>query len=53
LSELEAMPLVEQLPNNVSVIMPSVDYTVTEPVLMPKPKEVFVEEKKKWLKKLL
>jgi len=52
LSELEAMPLVEQLPNNVSVIMPSVDYTVNEPVLMPKPKEVFVEEKKEVAEKI-
>jgi hypothetical protein len=48
LSELEAMPAVEQLPNNVSVIMPSVEYTVAEPVKMvepvivEKPKEVFV-----------
>ena len=39
LAELEAMPTVETLPNNVSVIMPSVDYAVAEP------KEVFVEEK--------
>jgi len=56
LSELESIPSVNQLPNNVSVIMPSVDYTqnvpiinkvleqpvVTEkPVLMVKPNEVF------------
>ncbi len=63
LAELEAMPTVETLPNNVSVIMPSVDYAVAEPmkviepikveettiaaepILMTKPKEVFVEEK--------
>ncbi len=30
LAELEAMPTVETLPNNVSVIMPSVDYAVAE-----------------------
>lgn len=56
LSELEAMPAVEKLHNNVSVIMPSVDYTQNtpiitriveqpavkeKPVLMEKPKEVF------------
>lgn len=56
LSELESIPSVNQLSNNVSVIMPSVDYpqnipiinkvleqpVVTEkPVLMEKPKEVF------------
>ena len=56
LSELESIPTVNQLSNNVSVIMPSVDYTqnvpiinkvveqqvVTEkPVLMEKPKDVF------------
>ena len=56
LSELESMPTVNQLPNNVSVIMPSVDYTqnatiitkevetaemVVKPILMEKPKEVF------------
>ncbi len=63
LAELEAMPSIETLPNNVSVIMPSVDYAVAEPmkviepikveettiaaepILMTKPKEVFVEEK--------
>jgi putative cell wall-binding protein len=63
LAELEAMPTVETLPNNVSVIMPSVDYALAEPmkviepikveettiaaepILMTKPKEVFVEEK--------
>ena len=59
LSELEAIPTVNQLPNNVSVIMPSVEYTqnvpiinkvveqqvITEkPVLMEKPKEVFTVE---------
>ena len=58
LSELEAIPIVNQLPNNVSVIMPSVDYpqnvpiinkvvqqVVTEkPVLIEKPKEVFTVE---------
>ena len=32
LAELEAMPTVETLPNNVSVIMPSVDYAVAEPM---------------------
>ena len=32
LAELEAMPTVETLPNNVSVIMPSVDYAVAEPI---------------------
>jgi hypothetical protein len=32
LAELEAMPSVETLPNNVSVIMPSVDYAVAEPI---------------------
>ena len=42
LSELEAMPSVEQLPNNVSVIMPSVDYTLAEPVNMVEP--VIVEK---------
>jgi hypothetical protein len=56
LSELESIPSVNQLPNNVSVIMPSVDYTqnalintkvveqpavIEKPVLMEKPKEVF------------
>lgn len=56
LSELESIPSVNQLSNNVSVIMPSVDYpqnipiinkvleqpVVTEkPVLIEKPKEVF------------
>lgn len=59
LSELESIPSVNQLSNNVSVIMPSVDYpqnipiinkvleqpVVTEkPVLMEKPKEVFTVE---------
>ena len=64
LAELEAIPSVNALPNNVSVIMPSVDYTVTEPVkviepviapepvLMPKPKDVFVEEKKEVAEKI-
>ena len=32
LSELEAIPMVNILPNNVSVIMPSVDYAQNEPV---------------------
>ena len=32
LAELEAMPTVETLPNNVSVIMPSVDCAVAEPM---------------------
>jgi hypothetical protein len=32
LAELEAMPSIETLPNNVSVIMPSVDYAVAEPI---------------------
>ena len=32
LSELEAIPMVNNLPNNVSVIMPSVDYAQNEPV---------------------
>jgi len=56
LSELESIPATNQLPNNVSVIMPSVDYTqnapmidkvvepvemVVKPVLMEKPKDVF------------
>lgn len=59
LSELESIPTVNQLPNNVSVIMPSVDYTQNapiitklveqpvveeKPVLMEKPKEVFTVE---------
>jgi len=58
LSELEVMPLVEQLPNNVSVIMPSVDYAIAEPiiakeqVLVSKPKEVFIEEKKEVAEKI-
>ena len=64
LAELEAIPSVNALPNNVSVIMPSVDYLVTEPVkviepviapepvLMPKPKDVFVEEKKEVAEKI-
>jgi hypothetical protein len=42
------MPAVEQLPNNVSVIMPSVDYTVAEPVKMVEPviaeKPTFMEK---------
>ena len=56
LSELESIPVTNQLPNNVSVIMPSVDYTQNapminkvvepvemdvKPVLMEKPKDVF------------
>ena len=56
LSELESIPATNQLFNNVSVIMPSVDYTqnapminkvvepvemVVKPVLMEKPKDVF------------
>jgi hypothetical protein len=32
LAELEAMPSIETLPNNVSVIMPSVDYAVAVPI---------------------
>ena len=32
LAELEAIPSIENLPNNVSVIMPSVDYAVLEPI---------------------
>ena len=70
LSELEAMPHIEQLPNNVSVIMPSVDYAIAEPVkviepikveepfivkeqvLVSKPKEVLVEEKKEVAEKI-
>lgn len=52
LSELEAIPMVNNLPNNVSVIMPSVDYTQNEPVkskesvitpVVEKPKEVFAK----------
>jgi hypothetical protein len=58
LSELEATPTVNNLPNNVSVIMPSVDYAqkepliikesvitpaVEKPVLTEKPKEVFAK----------
>ncbi|MFM1929815.1 MAG: hypothetical protein RL387_1143 [Bacteroidota bacterium] len=58
LSELEANPTVNNLPNNVSVIMPSVDYAqkepliskesvitlaVEKPVLTEKPKEVFAK----------
>jgi hypothetical protein len=48
LSELEVMPAMEQLPNNVSVIMPSVDYTIAAPVKMVQPviaeKPTFMEK---------
>lgn len=44
LSELEAIPMVNNLPNNVSVIMPSVDYAQNEPVEIPKI-ETFVSKK--------
>jgi len=33
LSELESIPATNQLPNNVSVIMPSVDYTQNAPMI--------------------
>ena len=37
LAELEAMPSIETLPNNVSVIMPFVDYAVAEPMKVIEP----------------
>ncbi len=52
LAELEALPTVETLPNNVSVIMPTVEYVVAEPVLVSKPKEVIVDEKKEVAEKI-
>ena len=45
LSELESIPATNQLPNNVSVIMPSVDYTQNTPIITRIVEQPAVKEK--------